>query len=483
MPTLTYDVRVGARAGVSPGYRNPSLRLSEVDPNRSHLLDTYTSPGSISKFGWESELMSFDSFGKLTAGSMSFLKDDSSVSAVSGYGFIPSSQKIKLKTYVSVSASVYKRGKDSDSVYIKYSGNKDDKYHVLTTRVGELDHIEDDSHNHGINLDEVGELTIEVSHIAIPEEKTKVSSDKIIKLDYYPVTNVRVEGAAEYDINPYSGIVTNKSGKSLTVKYNPAPLVVIHSGPATYLEAINPSITLNLLEINNQSVDKIISNDNMIDAKTSFFIESTGPVDIDNATYSAGRKHILPPGVYSLTQTSSEWETGVNSKIAASDLSVVADIKSRLLKKYRSDNANPISYESTANGDVYKLKEDGISGTYSLETVVDNEDRRIILPHLTNPASISVQRVGHRNSRVEVTDYDKDAAGTLKFDTKGRYIIRYTPIKENEWEASNSSILSSIVAALRAPQTQVKVYYGTEENGSVEYLNIDNPIIIGSNNG
>lgn len=483
MPTLTYDVRVGARAGVSPGYRNPSLRLSEVDPNRSHLLEIYTSPGSASKFGWESELMSFDSFGKLTAGSMSFLKDHGSVSAVSGYGFIPSSQKIKLKTYVSVSASVYKRGKDSDSVYIKYGNSKDDKYYVLTTRVGELDHIEEDSHNHGVNLDEVGELAIEVSHIVIPEEKTKVSSDKIIKLDYYPVANVRVEGATEYDVNPYSGIVTNKSGKSLTVKYNPAPLVVIHSGPATYLEAINPSITLNLLEINNQSVDKITSNGNTISAKVSFFIESTGPIDIDDVTYSADRKHILPPGEYTLAQTSSEWETEINSKIAASDLSVITDIKSRLLKKYKSDNANPISYESAANGDVYKSKEDGRSGSYLLETVVDNEDRRVILPHLTNPASISVQRVGHRNSRVAVTDYNKDAAGTLKFDSKGRYIIRYAPIKENEWESSNSSALSSIVAALKAPQTQVKVYCGTEENGSVEYLNIDNPIIIGSNNG
>lgn len=483
MPTLTYDIRVGARAGVSPEYRNPSLRLSEVDPNRNHLLDTYTSPGSASKFGWESELMSFDSFGKLTAGSMSFLKDNGSVSAVSGYGFVPSSRKIKLKTYVSASASVYKRGEDSDSVYIKYSSNRDDKYHILTTRVGELDHIEDDSHNHGVNLDEVGELAIEVSHIVIPEEKTKTSSDEIIKLDYYPVANIRVEGATEYDVNLYSGIVTNKSGKSLTVKYNPAPLVVIHSGPATYLEAIDPSITLNLLEVNNQSTDKIISNGNIIDAKTSFFVEATGLVGIDDVTYSPGRKHILPPGVYTLTQTNSEWETEINSKIASSDLSTVTDIKARLLRKYKSDSANPISYESAANGDVYKSKEDGRSGSYLLETVVDNEDRRIILPHLTNPSSISVQRVGHRNSRVAVANYDKDAAGTLKFDSKGRYIIRYTPIKENEWESSNSSTLSSIVAALKAPQTQVEVYYGTEENGSVEYLNIDNPIIIGSNNG
>lgn len=483
MPTLTYNVKVGARAGVSPEHKNPSLRMSEIDPDRSRLLDTYTVPGSVSKFGWESELISLDAFGILTTGSMSFLKDDSAVSAISGYGFIPSSQKIKLNSYVPVSAFVYKRDENSDSIYIKYGDSKDDKYHILITRVGEMDRIEEeDSHNHGIDLDEAGELAIEISHISIPEEKTKVSSDRIIKLDYYPVTNVRVEGEAEYDINAYSGIITNRSGNSITVKYNLAPLVVIQRGPIKYVEAIDPSVTLNLLEVKNHIADGVIPDGNVINAKMNFFIESTGPIDIDNVTYSADRRYTLPPGQYTLNRASSEWQTEANSKIAALDVSVIGDIKAKLLSRYKSDGANPISYDSIANGDIYKAKGGG-SADYYLEVVVDNKDRRVILPHLAIPSSIYVQKVGYRNSRTAVSDYNKDAAGTLKFDSKGRYIIRYTPIKENEWEASNSSILSSIVAALGTSQTQVEVYYGTEENGSVEYLNIDNPIIIGSNNG
>lgn len=483
MPTLTYNMKVGSRAGISSEYRNPPLRLSEIDNNRSTILDTYTSIGSVSKFGWESELILFDEFGKLSSGSMSFIKDSGSVSAASGYGFIPLKNKIKLKSYVPVSAYVYKRGANSDSVYIKYENRKDSEYYIVTTKVGELDHIEEDSHNHGINLDEVGELTIEISHIVIGEEKTKVSSEKVIKLDYYPVTNVTVEGSDNYTINEYSGIIINNSGSELTIKYKLAPLVIINNGPAVYLSSIDPSVVLNLLEIHNKTVDSITSTENVIDAKSSFFIESSDPIDVNGVTYYPGRRHIFAPGKYTLSRASSEWVKEVQSKIEALDVSVIGDIKSKLLSKYKADGGNPISYNSVVNGDVYKVKEDTRSGTYSLETVVDDKNRRVILPHLTDGNSISVVRVGHRNSRTDITDYEKDSAGTIKLNSTGRYIIKYTPIREDELATSDTNTLNSIVAALGAPQEETRVYYGTEEDGSVEYLNIDNPITIGSNNG
>ena len=483
MPTLTYDIKVGSRAGISQEYKNPPLRLSEIDDNRSVILETYTSVGSISKFGWESELILFDEFGKMSSGSMSFLKDNSSVSATNGYGFIPTSNKIKLKSYVPVSASIYKRGPSSDSVYIKYGNSKDHKYYITTTRVGELDHIEEDSHNHGINLEEAGELAIEISHITIDGEKTKTSSDKVIKLDYYPVTNVSVDGSTDYIVNEYSGIVINKSGAELTIRYSLAPLVIIHNGPAVYTDAIDPSIVLNLLEINNKSEDSIVSSGNTITSKVNFFLETSGPIDINGTIYYPGKRHILSPGQYTLNPASSEWTREALSRIGKSDITVINDIKSKLLSRYKAGGANPISYNSVANGDVYKTKDNPQSGIYSLEVVVDDKDRRIILPYLTDKNSISIVRVGHRNSRTEVTDYDKDDAGTIKLNSNGRYIIKYTPIKEDEWVESNSNILNSIVAALGTPQREVEIYYGTEENGSVEYLNIANPITIGNNNG
>lgn len=483
MPTLTYDIKVGSRAGISQEYKNPPLRLSEIDDNRSVILETYTSVGSISKFGWESELILFDEFGKISSGSMSFLKDNSSVSAANGYGFIPTSSKIKLKSYVPVSASIYKRGLLSDSVYIKYSNSKDHKYYITTTRVGELDHIEEDSHNHGINLEEAGELAIEISHIVIDEEKTKTSSDSVIKLDYYPVTNVSVEGSEGYTINEYSGIIINKTGAELTIKYKLAPLVIIHNGPAVYTDVIDPSIVLNLLEINNKSEDGIVSSGNTITSNRSFFLETSEAVDIDNTVYYPGKRYILSPGKYTLSPASSEWTRETLSKINESDITAINDIKLKLLSRYKAGGANPISYNSVANGDVYKIKDNPQSGVYSLEVVVDDKNRRVILPHLTDKDSISIVRIGHRNSRTEVTDYDKDDTGTIRLNSNGRYIIKYTPIKEDEWVESNSNILNSIIAALGTPQREVKIYYGTEENGSVEYLNIDNPIIIGNNNG
>lgn len=483
MPTLTYNVKVGSRAGVSPDYKNPALRLSEIDSNRQNRLETYTVHGSTSKFGWESEVESLDSFGVLSASYMSFIKDNSSVSAISGYGFLPTSEKIKIKHYLPVSASVYKRDGDSNTIYIQYGNTKDDKYYIGTTRVGDLDHIEEDSHNHGINVEEVGELAIEISHIVIPEEKTKTSSDKIIKLDYYPVTNVRVDGTTDYEVNQYSGIVINKTGSPTTIKYNPTPLVIVHSGPATYLHSIDPAITLNLLEINNPNTDNITSVDNVINSKTDFFIETTGPISIDGKTYLPGAKHLIPKGRYEVVQANSEWTTNINQKITSSDVSVVDDIQSKIIERYRMNGANPISYESVANGDVYKQREISSNSYRVLEVVVDDKDRRVILPHLTTPGSISVQRVGYQNSRDSIGDYEHDAVGTLKFQAKGRYIITYLPITKENIGESDFTRLRAIAAELGLYQKQIKVYCGTDKQGSVEYLNVDNPIIIGRNNG
>ena len=482
MPTLTYSVKVGTAAGVSQGYKNPSLRLSEIDPNRTRFLETYTVPGSVSKFGWESELISFDDFGKLTSGPLSFIGSKGSVSAVSGYAFVPTEKKIKLKTFVSASAVIYKRG-EFDSIYIKFGEQKSDKYFIYTSRVGELDRIEEDSHSHGINLDEVGSLAIELSHVSIPEEKTKHSSEKVIALDFYPVANVRVEGSSQYTVDTYSGIVRNDSGAELTIKYNPAPLVIVHNGPAVYTKSVDPSVSLNLLEIKNPNPNKVTSSQNRISSDVSFFIEPTGRVELNGQVYTQGRKHILPPGDYELSAPSSEWATAANQKAAAKDISVIQDIKDRLLRRYSLNGANPISSESVANGDVYKVKEDKNSGSNTLEVVVDNEDRSVILPHLASPSSVTAVKVGHRNSRTEVQNLEKDNLAVLKFPTKGRYIIKYFPVKETEWDDSNSAIIASAISELSATQSEIKVYYGTEENGSVEYLNIDNPIIIGSNNG
>lgn len=483
MPTLTYNVKVGSRAGVSPDYKNPALRLSEIDSNRQNHLETYTVHGSTSKFGWESEIESLDSFGVLSASYTSFIKDNSSVAAISGYGFLPTSQKIKIKHYLPVSASVYKRDGDSNTIYIQYGNTKDDKYYIGTTRVGDLDHIEEDSHNHGINVEEVGELAIEISHIVIPEEKTKTSSDKIIKLDYYPVTNVRVEGTTDYEVSPYSGIITNKAGSRITIKYNPAPLVIVHNGPATYLHSIDPAITLNLLEINNPSTDNLTSVDNVINSKTDFFIETTGPISIDGKTYLPGAKHLISKGRYEVVQANSEWTTNINQKITSSDVSVVDDIQSKIIEEYRLNGANPISYESVANGDVYKRREDPRLSTYTLEVVVDDKDRRVILPHLTTPESISVQKVGYQNSRDSISSYESDAIGTLKFQAKGRYIITYTPITKEKTGEYGFTRLRAIAEELGLYRNQIKVYCGTDKQGSVEYLNVDNPITIGRNNG
>ena len=269
----------------------------------------------------------------------------------------------------------------------------------------------------------------------------------------------------------------------MTIRYSLAPLVIVHNGPAVYTDAIDPSIVLNLLEINNKSEDSIVSSGNTITSKVNFFLEVSGAIDINGVVYYPGKRHILSPGQYILNPASSEWTREALSKIGESDITVINEIKSKLLSRYKAGGANPISYNSVANGDVYKTKDNPQSGIYSLEVVVDDKDRRIILPYLTDKNSISIVRIGHRNSRTEVTDYDKDDAGTIKLNSSGRYIIKYTPIKEDEWVESNSNILNSIVAALGTPPREVEIYYGTEENGSIEYLNIANPITIGNNNG
>ena len=83
MPTLTYNIKAGSTAGVSTEYKNPNLRLSEIDPSRTLILESYTGHNGQSRYGWENEIISKDDFGYITSGSSVFIGKEGSILASS----------------------------------------------------------------------------------------------------------------------------------------------------------------------------------------------------------------------------------------------------------------------------------------------------------------------------------------------------------------------------------------------------------------
>lgn len=482
MPTLTYNIKAGSTAVVSAEYKNPHLRLSEIDPSRTFTLESYTGHNGQSRYGWENEIISKDDFGHITSGSSVFIGKEGSVLASSGYAFVPTEKKIRLKNFVDASAVIYKREGNKQAVHILFGKSKADKYHIVTSRVGELDHIEDDSHNHGVNLDEVGELEIELSHSTIQMDRVKASSDKNISLDFYPVSNVRVEKVdpsadlSTVKIDEYSGTVHNPQGKEISIKYDLAPLVLISNGTVSYKDSIDPSVTLNLLELKNSNPNIVSIDKNNLSTSLNIFIYPLSDVDVNGMLHLEGKRHTLPAGDYKITPASSSFAKSAKEKISNKDTSVFEDIKSEVIRRFSFNGLRPISWDS---GDVYKTRAQN-DGRYITEVVVDNPNRYIVLPIYVH-RSVNVTRIGYRNSRAIIRDYYNHPSGAIKVKEKGRYTIEYSALDASKWDDSYTAPLNALISGIEHTGADIKVYYGIEHNNSVEYLNTDNPILIGNN--
>lgn len=483
MPTLTYNIKAGSMAGVSAEYKNPHLRLSEIDPSRTFTLESYTGHNGQSRYGWENEIISKDDFGHITSGSSVFIGKEGSVLASSGYAFVPTEKKIKLKNFVDASAVIYKREGNKQTIHILFGKSKADKYHIVTSRVGELDHIEDDSHNHGVNLDEVGELEIELSHSTIQMDRVKVSSDKNISLDFYPVSNVRVEKVdpsadlSTVKIDEYSGTVHNPQGKEISIKYDLAPLVLISNGTVSYKDSIDPSVTLNLLELKNSNTNIVGIDKNNLSASLNIFIYPLSDVDVNGILYREGKRHTLPAGDYKITPASSSFAKSAKEKISNKDTSVFEDIKSEVIRRFSFNGLKPISWDS---GDVYKTRPPSGEKRYIAEVVVDDPDRYIVLP-LYLHRSVNIDKIGYRNSRSSIRQYYLHPAGVIKLKEKGRYVIEYSSLDTSKWDDDYATHLNALISSIEHTGADIKVYYGIEHSNSVEYLNTDNPILIGNN--